>query len=222
MRFLTIAEVDDLADAIDPRYRALVLTGSYSGLRWGELVGLKAKYLDLDAARLTVAETLSEVSGIFRHKAPKSAASRRTITLPAVAVDALAGHLAERPAIGEALVFTDTRGGPLRRSNFHRRYWTPAVAESVGEPCRVHDLRHTHAAMLIAQGEHPKVIQSRLGHASIKTTLDTYGHLFEGLDEGAAARLDALVAEAQKHYRSTGARADVEALDERRREKLNE
>jgi integrase len=61
----------------------------------------------------------------------------------------------------------------------------------VSEPCTFHDLRHTHAALLIAQGEHPKVIQVRLGHASIKTTLDTYGHLFEGLDEAAADRLDA-------------------------------
>jgi integrase len=55
---------------------------------------------------------------------------------------------------------------------------------------RFHDLRHTHAAILIAQGEHPKVIQHRLGHSSIKVTLDTYGHLFEGLDEAAAQRLD--------------------------------
>ena len=57
--------------------------------------------------------------------------------------------------------------------------------------CTFHVLRHTHAALLIAQGEHPKVIQERLGHASIKTTLDTYGHLFDGLDEAAAERLDA-------------------------------
>lgn len=55
---------------------------------------------------------------------------------------------------------------------------------------RFHDLRHSQAAMLIAQGEHPKVIQNRLGHSSIKTTLDTYGHLFDGLDEAAAERLD--------------------------------
>jgi integrase len=61
----------------------------------------------------------------------------------------------------------------------------------VGEPLRFHDLRNTHAAMLIAQGEHPKVIQLRLGHSSIQVTLDIYGHLFEGLDEAAADRLDA-------------------------------
>jgi integrase len=64
------------------------------------------------------------------------------------------------------------------------------VRASVGEPVRFHDLRHTHAAILIAQGEHPKVIQHRLGHSSIKVTLDTYGHLFEGLDEAAAERLN--------------------------------
>ena len=56
---------------------------------------------------------------------------------------------------------------------------------------RSDDLRHSHAALFIAQGEHPKVIQERLGHASIKTTLDTYGHLFDGLDEAAADRLEA-------------------------------
>jgi integrase len=66
----------------------------------------------------------------------------------------------------------------------------PAVAASVGEPCRFHDLRHSQAALLIASGQHPKVIQERLGHASIKTTLDTYGHLFEGMDRAAADALD--------------------------------
>jgi integrase len=80
-------------------------------------------------------------------------------------------------------------GGPVRRSNFRRRVWLPAVQASVGEPMRFHDLRYTHVAMLIAQGEHPKTIQARLGHRSISTTLDTYGHLFEGLDEAAADRL---------------------------------
>ncbi len=54
---------------------------------------------------------------------------------------------------------------------------------SVGRPMRIHDLRHTHAALLIAEGAHPKVIQTRLGHTSITTTLDTYGHIFPGLDE---------------------------------------
>ena len=68
----------------------------------------------------------------------------------------------------------------------------PAVHASVGEPMRSHDLRHTYAALLIAQGVHAKVLQDRLGHASITTTLDTYGHLMTGLDEAAADALDTL------------------------------
>lgn len=69
-------------------------------------------------------------------------------------------------------------------------YRTSAVRASVGEPLRFHDLRHSHVAMLISQGEHAKAIQARLGHASICTTLDTYGHLFDGHDEARADRLD--------------------------------
>jgi len=127
-------------------------------------------------------------------KDPKTRATRRTLTLPGVVRDVLGEHLGARPVVGHGLVFTDTAGGPLRRSNFARRDFKPAVAASVGEPCRVHDLRHTHAAWLIANGEHAKTIQARLGHASIKTTLDRYGHLMPGLDEDAADRLDELAA----------------------------
>jgi integrase len=73
-------------------------------------------------------------------------------------------------------------------------------------------LRHSHAALLIAQGEHPKVIQERLGHASIKTTLDTYGHLFEGLDEAAADRLEATYAASDVHAMCTREDSGVVAL----------
>jgi integrase len=87
----------------------------------------------------------------------------------------LAVHPAEWPPGSHGFVFSAPQGGPLLRRNFRRREWLPAVRRSVSEPMRFHDLRHTHAAMLIAQGEHPKVIQNRLGHSSIKITLDTYG-----------------------------------------------
>lgn len=68
----------------------------------------------------------------------------------------------------------------------------PRCEASVGQPMRFHDLRHTHAALLIAADQHPKVIQERLGHGSISTTMDIYGHLFEGLDRAAADALDDL------------------------------
>ena len=77
------------------------------------------------------------------------------------------------------------------RNNWRRRVWKPAVAASVGEPLTFHDLRHTAASLLIREGLHAKVIQERLGHASVRTTLDTYSHLFGGMDQAAADALDA-------------------------------
>ena len=101
----------------------------------------------------------------------------------------------------------------MRRTNFRRRTRLPAVEAAHLDGLRLHELRHTHTAMLIAQGEHPKVIQSRLGHASIKTTLDTYGHLFEGLDEAAAQRLDDLALERIAHETRTEGDGRVFHLD---------
>jgi integrase len=193
MRFLTRDEVTALAAAANG-YSALVLTAAYTGARFGELAALQTDRLDLLRRRLTVAYTLSDVRGELSLKAPKTAASRRRIALPRFLCDVLGAHLGSRPAGDEGFVFQAPLGGPLRRSNFRRRVWLPAVRDSVGEPMRFHDLRHTHVALLIDQGEHPKTIQVRLGHASISTTLGTYGHVFEGLDEAAADRLDAAVA----------------------------
>ena len=190
MRFLTRGEVETLASAAG-QYRALVLTAAYTGARFGELAALRIDRLDLLRRRLTVAYSLSDVRGQWSLKAPKTAASRRQIALPRSLCDVLSGLLAVVPAGDDGFVFQAPQGGPLRRSNFRRRVWLPSVHRSVGEPMRFHDLRHTHVALLIAQGEHPKTIQVRLGHTSISTTLDTYGHLFEGLDEAAADRLDA-------------------------------
>jgi integrase len=189
MRFLEPEEVKLLAESIDKRYRAMVLAAAYSGLRFGELCAMRTDRFEALRRTLRVEESLSEVRGEFIFKTPKSEASRRTVSVPAFLVAELARHLTQYPD-SSGLVFTAPSGGPVRRTNFRRRIWIPAVEASVSEPCTFHDLRHTHAAFLIAQGEHPKVIQARLGHASIKTTLDTYGHLFDGLDEAAADRLD--------------------------------
>jgi integrase len=191
MRFLNAEEVADVANAIDDQYHALVLTAAYTGCRFGELAGLRVRRLDLLRRSLTVAEALSDVQGQVSLAPPKTAAARRQVALPKFLSDELARHLAKWPPGFEGFVFSAPEGGPLRRTNFRRRTWLPAVRASVGQPLRFHDLRHSHAAMLIAQGEHPKVIQLRLGHSSIEVTLDTYGHLFEGLDEAAVERLDA-------------------------------
>ena len=190
MRFLSPEEVAELATVIDPRYRALVMTAAYTGCRFGELAGLHRRHVDTTGRRLTVARTLSDVNGTLTITAPKTAAARRRIALPQLISDELDVHMDTYPPATAGLVFTSTEGDAIRRRNFRRRVWLPAVRGSVGEPMRFHDLRHTHAAILIAQGEHPKVIQTRLGHSSIQITLDTYGHLVDGLDEAAAERLD--------------------------------
>lgn len=190
MRFLSPDEVESLADAIDARWRPLVLMAAYTGLRFGELTALRPSRLDLLRRTVRVEEAITEVNGRLVAGPAKTRASRRTVSIPGSLVDELAMHLSRTG--DSTFVFESPDGGPLRRTNWRRRFWVPAVVASVGDPMRFHDLRHTHAALLIAQGTHPKVVQERLGHASITVTLDTYGHLMDGMDAAAADRLDAL------------------------------
>ena len=103
--------------------------------------------------------------------------------------ETLTHHLEAYPPVDDMMSTTEQEE-LLRRGSFGRM-WRKAVAESVGPPCRIHDLRHTHAAWLIADGEHPKAIQTRLGHGSIAVTMDRYGHLIDGLDDQIALHLDA-------------------------------
>ena len=81
----------------------------------------------------------------------------------------------------------------MRHHQFYRRHYKPAVRKALPHKAalRFHDLRHTCASLLIQQGAHPKLIQTRLGHSSITITLDTYGHLFPSIEEALAERLDA-------------------------------
>ena len=100
----------------------------------------------------------------------------------------------------DGLVFTVPSGSPLRNSNFAGSIWHPAI-EATGLPSnlRIHDLRHTAVALMIAEGAHPEKIKRHLGHSSITVTMDTYGHLFPAEDDVIADRL---------HERRTRALAD--------------
>lgn len=192
--YLTPSQIATLAEAIHPRFKALVLVAGYTGLRAGELTGLRISDLDLLRRRLTVRQTLVDVGGHITFGPPKTSSSRRTVSLPKSICDVIAGHLSEFPT--DELVFTSTQDQAIRWSNFRRRYWKPALAAADLPDVRFHDLRHSHASILISQGTHPKVIASRLGHSKIGVTMDTYGHLFDGLDEGAADVLDSVFWEA--------------------------
>jgi integrase len=114
MRFLTAVEVDALADAIHPRYRATVLLAAYGGLRAGELFGLRAKRVDLLRRTVTITETVVDVGGHLHFGPPKTRAGRRIVPLPRVATDHLADHLTTYARAPEDLVFTAPDGGPVQ------------------------------------------------------------------------------------------------------------
>lgn len=197
-RYLSPTEVAELADAIRDRYRALVLVACWGGLRWGELAGLRRRRVDLARGRVQVAEVLSEVKGRVSFGTPKTRASRRTVTLPSRIVAELSDHLdgfAEPD--GDALVFTSPKGGPLRRNQWRRREWRPAVERAGLDPLRFHDTRHTFVALAVAAGADPKQVSTRAGHSSVAFTLDRYGHLYDDADDRVTGALDAMLAGAE-------------------------
>ncbi|HHC07409.1 MAG TPA: site-specific integrase [Actinobacteria bacterium] len=191
MRFLTSEEVETLAASIREPYGVLVHTLAYGGLRWGEAVALRRGRCELLRSRLHVVEALSETSKglVF---GPTKTSQRRTVVIPGFLRNLLAEHLAAHGGVDpDALVFPSPAGAPMRRGNFHRRLWRPAVEAAGLEGLRVHDLRHTCAALLIAENAHPKAVQAHLGHSSIQVTMERYGHLFPSDAEDLADRLDA-------------------------------
>jgi integrase len=181
MRFLSADELERLAAAIDPRYRSLILVAGWGGLRWGELAGLRLGDVDHDARRVNVTGQLSTDGRTWKPETKTS--GRRTVDLPA-------SVMAELPRQGDGFVWTLPRGGGLEHSKFRQRFWLPAVAAAGLAPLRVHDLRHTAVALAVAAGAHPAEIQAQLGHTSIKTTLDEYGHLMPSAQRQVAVRLE--------------------------------
>src|SRR5580658_9855822 len=206
MRYLAPAEVSRLADAIDPRYRAVVLLGAYGGLRAGELFGLRVPRLDLPAQRLDVVEQVVEVSGNLHFGAPKTKAGRRSVPLPAVVCDALTEHLRQWPR--DDLVFTAPDGGPVRLASWRSRFFKRAVDAAGVAPLRVHDLRHTAVSLWIAAGASPREIASRAGHTSVSIVLDRYGHLLPGSESRVNDELDRLAAPSATTPKSTTVKTD--------------
>jgi integrase len=177
----------------------LIYAAGYLGLRWGELAGLKRARVNLLKQVVEVVVILTEVKGRLDFGLPKTKASRRSVSVPGFLNEMLSEHLEHRPGGPETLVFVGRDGAPLRRSNFRKRHWLPALKTSgLPEDLRFHDLRHTAVSFLIAQGAHPKEIQARLGHSSITTTLDRYGHLFPSLDERLREGLEDLFQQANR------------------------
>ncbi|MHB8263124.1 MAG: tyrosine-type recombinase/integrase [Acidimicrobiales bacterium] len=175
-----------------PEYGLLVRVAAYGGLRAGEIGALHRKRVDIDNNCLVVAESLADIDGQLIFGETKTYHQRR-VSVPKSLMAQLIKHLDTIPDNPDQLVFTNLSGGPLRHAWFYKFHFKPATI-CIGVPdLRFHDLRHTCASLLIAQGVHPRVIQSRLDHSSITVTMDVYGHLFPSVDESASDLLDVAI-----------------------------
>lgn len=181
------------------RLAALWTTAVYSGLRQGELLGLKWEDVDLDAGTITVRRILARVRGVHGSEPvfgePKTSKSRRTVALPSEAVQALRAHRAqqnaERLATGLAwadygLVFATHLGTPLHSRNVLRDYKKALARAGVAESFRFHDIRHAHATLMLRAGVPMKIASDRLGHSAIGITMDLYTHAIQSMDAEAA------------------------------------
>ena len=193
-RFLEAAKAD--------RWSALWVLLVTTGLRPGEAMGLR--WADLDGAKLRI-QRVRLPSGEVEE--PKTARSRRVVTLPDLAVRALKEHKprqnAEKLAAGReyedgGFIFVGTLGRPVEMRSLVRHHFD-RIVKAAGLPhLRLYDLRHTHATLLLAAGEHPKVVSERLGHSTVTLTLDTYSHVLPDMQTRAAEKLDAMLAGAER------------------------
>jgi integrase len=173
---------------VGQQYRALVLMLAFCGLRWGEAAGLKVGRLDLLRRRLTVAETLSEVSGHLVWGTPKNH-QVRSVPMPGFLVELLAEATAGKSA--DDLVFTTMRGRPLRNLNFRRDVFDRAAIDAGLAGFTPKGLRDAAASLGVSAGAKVKAVQKMLGHASAAMTLDVYAGLFDDDLDGVAERLHA-------------------------------
>ncbi|MBI3314676.1 MAG: site-specific integrase, partial [Candidatus Omnitrophica bacterium] len=207
MDFLHPGEIQLLLKHSDEPHRTLFLTAILTGMRRGELLGLQWGDIDwhnnlIHVRRSLYWQTQEELAehndtrmGKWRFSTPKSKNSvRRSVMSPKLR-EALELHQIASPRSQYDLVFCTKDGQPIHAENMLRREFFPALRRAGLRRIRFHDLRHTYTTLLIAQGENVKFIQSQLGHASIETTLDRYGHLLPEAHGQVGERLDALVFE---------------------------
>ncbi len=189
----TIEQVYAIADAIEPRYRALVLTATFTGMRLGELRALTRRRLDLLHATVHVVEQMPELKhGELVVGPPKSDAGIRKVTIPAALIPELEAHLGRWSAPGpDGLVFCGTRDQPIRRASLYTA-WRRAVRAIGFEELRFHDLRHTGNTLAAATGASTKELMARLGHASPRAAL-IYQHASEERDRVIAEALSAQI-----------------------------
>ncbi len=194
-QFLTVAK--------DSKQFALFVLAIETGMRPGEYLALQWKDIDFENESLSVRRTVKiRKGGGFYFSTPKTAKSNRPITLSADLIEALKAHrvavLKTKMQIRDVyrdhdLVFPNEIGDPLLIGNVGKRFFDRIVAKAGLPKIRLYDLRHTSATMLLSEGEHPKVVAERLGHASTNLTLDTYSHVLPSMQKQATNKMAKLM-----------------------------
>jgi integrase len=196
MRPLSASEANKLLEAArGDRLEALYVLAIHTGMRQGELLGLKWADVDLENAVVRVRRTLTRNGTRYVLGEPKTKKSRRTVRLTQKAVEALRSHRVsqaqEKLRIGslyqdQDLVFAGRNGGLINPSNLRQRSFKPLLKRAGLPQITFHDLRHTYASLLFQKNVHPKIVSDTLGHASVAITLDTYSHMLPGMGGEAA------------------------------------
>ena len=186
VRVLSPGEVKRLLRAArGERFEALYVLAVTTGMRQGELLGLRWEDVDLAEGTVRVRRTLWE----GKTTAPKTAKAKRSIRLTGMAKEALQRHPGRAEGDG-GWVFSTGRGTPADCHNLTNRSWRPLL-EAAGLPrIPFHNLRHTCATLLLSKGVHPKLVQELLGHADIATTLDTYSHVIPSMAGKTASAME--------------------------------
>ncbi|TKK85608.1 hypothetical protein FDA94_24760 [Herbidospora galbida] len=176
IRLLTPAQVMALYRAIRPEYAPLILLGAAAGLRQGEAFGVALDRIDFVEGMLTVNQQVVIVDRRPTLAVPKTRASIRDVPLPELLSDALARHIEKYAP--EDVLFRTGQDNLIRRDYFNARVLKPAIlAAGVPADMTFHDLRHTFASTALAEGVPISEVSCWLGHESITTTVDLYGHL---------------------------------------------
>jgi integrase len=201
-RQMIVLDADGTAGIIEAaRSKALfmpILLGALCGLRRGELAALRWRNIDLEAGQISVVASLEQTNSGVRLKPPKSGRAR-TVALPSLAIEELRRHRLKQ---AEQLLRVGTRQSEETHVCLQPNYqpWAPRnlssafikfIKASGLRRVRLHDLRHSHATHLLMANVHPKIVQERLGHANIATTMDLYTHVMPGMQDEAVSRVDA-------------------------------
>jgi integrase len=199
MKVWDIATITTALELVRPwRIHMPVVLAALCGLRRGEIAALRWRHVDLDRAQLSVVESAEQTKAGVRYKAPKSGKGR-TVALPAVVVTELRAHrlrqAQELLQLGVRLsnnTFVCAReDGEAQQPNSIGHAWDRFLASTELPRIRFHDLRHSHATVMLKSNIHPKIVSERLGHSRVALTMDTYSHVIPGMQEEAAAAIDA-------------------------------